>query len=173
MVAALINITYGEIETTQGRLAYMIACIVLGFLTLVTMYTMIFPLSYYDRIQIYPDYNDRHCMLFLDFRRVKHKAVLYYAYFLVRRMLFSLIIVCLKDYQRLQCVLIMVCMGYIAWYQIYIRPYKSCLQNWLSTYNELILVIFSCMMFVFLTPDDPKQLQLGGYICIGIIIVFS
>jgi len=144
----------------------------LSGILLITVYSFVYPIINQKMLVTHPDFHARHCFLFLEFKANHPKARLYYAFFLTRRLCFAFVLVCMKDFIRYQCMLIVLMNGMTLWYHICVRPFHSVLQNFLGLFNEAILTVFSIMLFFFLSPNNPEMLEMESFICIGIIIFF-
>ena len=88
-VAALINILYGETSGTLSIVAYAVSIFLVVVILGVVIYTTVYPLIFIESIQVFPDYNERHAFLFLEFKTHKVKCLLYYTFFTLRRLLIA------------------------------------------------------------------------------------
>ena len=86
-VASFLNITYGERSGQAiNVVSYVVAVILVLVMVVVLLYLIIFPVLYHKRLITYPDKNVRHLIIFVGFKRKKLKCLLYYAFFMLRRM---------------------------------------------------------------------------------------
>jgi cysteine-rich repeat protein len=172
-VASLINITYGANSSHfEDIVAYMLAWVLfLGILSL-QAYTLAYPLWHFESVVEYPEHHERHCMLFLSFKTSSKKCMLYYGYFMMRRIFLAFVIVCMKDFSRTQWTLITLSSILMMLYNISFRPYIDQLDNFLNWFNEVILTFYSFMLFMFLSYERPTQLKISGFVCIGLIAIF-
>jgi cysteine-rich repeat protein len=161
-IAAFINLTFGSMANFEDILSYLLACFALFCILMLTLYAFGYPMVFMESIVKYPDYHERHAILFLEFKQKHLKWFYYYAYFLVRRLAFSFVLVCMKDFPKNQVVMILLLGGWIAAYQIFYQPFKETLQNVLSTFNELIFTAFAAMLFNFLKSNDPIRLKVSS-----------
>jgi cysteine-rich repeat protein len=161
-IAAFINITFGSFANIEDIVSYSLACLALFLILWLTVYSIVYPMVNIESIRKFPDFHERHWLLFLEFKTKNSKCLFHYAYFLVRRLLFSFVLVCMKDFPRNQIVLILLMWICIAGYQVYLQPFKDTLQNVLASFNEIILVVFWGMLFSFLRSDNPKQLKVNS-----------
>ena len=53
--------------------AFGIAILIMAVMCLVLVYTFVYPMLYFARIQTHPDFNERHAFLFLEFKRHRLK----------------------------------------------------------------------------------------------------
>ena len=97
---------------------------------------------------------------------------MYFAFFLLRRQCFAFVVVWMSDFTTHQWILIMILCLWIFAYQFRCMPYKSKLQNFICWFNEGILFVYSCLMFVFLDNRDANKLKTTGYICVFLIAMF-
>ena len=102
-VGLLINLWHGKNDLLVDRIANSVASLFLVFTLLLILYCTMSPLKYHIRIQSYLDYNQRHSMLFYEFKS-NLKCILYYSFFLIRRLLYALVIIILNDFVKIQCV---------------------------------------------------------------------
>ena len=171
-VASLINITYGVTGSLKDIIAYSFACLTLLGILLLLFYTAYYPLKYYKQLVSLPDLHERHCFLFLEFRSSNIKCHLFYVYFLLRRLFFAFLLVCMKDFPHYQVTLILLINLWTFAYHVRLRPFKSSLQNGLACFNELVLLVFSSLLFLFLSADDLSRIRIGSFVCIGLILAF-
>jgi hypothetical protein len=85
-ISSLITISYGSTNAPLEYLSYSISLAVMGVFLLTLLYVTVFPAIYFEEIVGYPDLNLRHGLLFLDFKRSHVKCMLYYSYFIIRRL---------------------------------------------------------------------------------------
>ena len=171
-ISSLINIIYGQTNSVEQIIAYVIAWIAITWVLFVQLYAFLYPWILFESILIYPDHNERHCLLFLEFKRQPIKCMHFYAYFLLRRLSFAFVLVTMKEFTGAQWVLILALSLWTFGYHARYRPFENWLQNVLWIFNELILIIFSVLMFPFLNLKDPSQATKVSYACIGLITVF-
>lgn len=76
------------------------------------------------------------------------------------------------DYPTTQIVIHLgLCMFILLWHLI-LWPYKSNMINFFYVFNEVILIIVGCMMFLFLDPALPEnQANMYGYLMIIIVVL--
>ena len=135
-------------------------------------YSIYYPIQHFKSIKEFPEYHERHSLLFQQFKKDDQKWMLFYAFFIIRRLCLAFVIVWMKDFIKLQCILITLMSGWMLYYHAKVRPYTHIIENVLSTFNEGILVVYSILLFLFLSPDDPILLQRAGYCCILLLAVF-
>ena len=168
----LINIIYGQRNKPEEIIAYVIACIALSLILFVQMYTFFYPIYFHEEFITHPDKHERHWLLFFDFKKEQLKWLYFYAYFFLRRLLFAFVLVSMKEFLVQQLILILFLWLLIFVYQVRFRPYDSWLQNTLTIFNELVLIVFSILMFPFLNNKDPTRTTIVSYAWIGLIFVF-
>ena len=100
------------------------------------------------------------------------KQVLFFGFFIMRRMFFSFIIVCMKEFTKHQLILILFTFSWVLLYAVRSSPYKTQLNNFLNTFNESILVVFVLVLFLFVDTQDSTRIERAGWTCIGIIVTF-
>ena len=88
-VVALVNIFYGETTGTLSIVAYVVSILLIVVVLGVTIYAAVYPLLRLESIQVFPDHNERHAFLFLEFKTHNMKCLLYYTYFTMRRILIA------------------------------------------------------------------------------------
>ena len=171
-VASLINLIYWERSNAQDIIGMIVACLTLIGLLYFLIYLFIYPVMYFESIKNEPEKHVRHEIVFSQFKQNKLKSMHYFAYFVLRRLLFSLVIVAMPKFAIKQWILIMLLCLWIFIYQIIIRPYNSLLNNFIWTFNEGILFVYSWLMYIFLDSSDPDRLKISGYVWIALIIAF-
>ena len=67
-VSVFVNIFYGDISSTINTIAFVCSLLLMFGLFALLIYTFIYPLRYFRKIQTHPDLNERHCFLFLEFK---------------------------------------------------------------------------------------------------------
>ena len=171
-VSSLINICYGKKDDAQDIISYGVASLVMALVLLVIGYAFIYPFVYHERIITHPDFNERHWFLFLEFKREKLKCLLFYGWFLVHRLVLSIVFVWMNNFTKHQLVLLLYFSSLMLFYWVMLRPFKSHLQNYLTCFNGFVLSVFSVMMFLFLSSANANQITISSYLWIGIIGVF-
>lgn len=184
-VACLINIFYGDLTETQDYVAYVVAMLTLIGILFGFAYSIVYPMYYFENISgkkiyksisnfdlEYPDYHERHCLLFLGFKKAQYKHMLFYAFFILRRMGVAIVIVCMKEFNKQQLILVSFMFFWMLVYAAVHKPYVDHLNNFLNIFNEWILVIYSITLFLFLDDGNPTKLEKAGWVWVGIIVVF-
>ena len=132
--------------------------------SLIITYSILYPLSYYEMLKKNPKMSSRHKFLYIEFKKSDLKCILFYAFFLIRRVAFAGIVVCLKDFIRIQIVTIIILSVAITFYSLVYRPFISKLQNILNCFNEIVILIFGVMMFMLQDQSKPTQLNRASFI---------
>ncbi|CAI2362177.1 unnamed protein product [Moneuplotes crassus] len=166
-----INMLFGGFNGWLEITSYITSIMLFIMLCSVCLYSFLFPLRYFEDIQTYPDKFERHCMLFLEFKRTNPNHLLYYYTFLMRRMLLAATITTLhqKVICQLACVLIL-----LYWnlrYQLKYQPFSKTSNNLLSVVNEIFLIFFTVALVVMKYREN-SNITLVGYVTIGLLIVF-
>ena len=126
------------------------------------MYWYFYPLLYYQQIWAYPDRHERHWFLFLEFKKEKLRYLHYYAFFATHRFLTAFLIIGMYNYPIQQWVLI-----WFLNFLYFINTqwfYRECINNFFSTFNGFIQLIFSICLFLFLNSQNPDKLRIWGYV---------
>ncbi|CAI2382812.1 unnamed protein product [Moneuplotes crassus] len=171
-VACWINIWYGSVSNTEEILAFVVSSVTLLGMFLLTVYGIYYPVYHFDDIKMNPVTHERHCLFFVDFKKQKVKQLLYFGFFMIRRMLFAFVIVCMKEDPKKQLVLCMFMFTWQLYYCVLEKPYVSQINNVLNVCNECILVLFTCLLYLFIETSDSNAITRIGWACIGVIIVF-
>lgn len=86
-VASLLNIVYGTQDDLFHVAAYICACLVLFGIFMLLIYTISYPMIFYNDIaEGEEDKHSRHKLLYEQFKKHKPKCILFYAFFIIRRM---------------------------------------------------------------------------------------
>ena len=171
-IASMINIVYGNKNGALNIIGLVVAWITLLGLFILLVYLFLYPFIYFEDIKIDPEWHERHAFIFSQFKSNNIKCMFYFAYFVLRRLLFSLVLVWMHLFIIHQCILILLLWLWIFLYQAILRPYKSCLNNFIGCFNEGILLAYSSLMFIFIDPSQPSKLKISGYMCIALILAF-
>ncbi|CAI2383509.1 unnamed protein product [Moneuplotes crassus] len=171
-VACWINIWYGSTYLTQDKIAFIVSVFTLFGIFLLTAYGIYYPVYHFDDIKMNPVVHERHCLLFVDFKKQKAKQLLYFGFFMVRRILFAFVIVCMKEDPKKQLILCMLMFIWQLYYCVSEKPYVAKINNVLNVYNECILVLFTCLLYLFTETSDSNAITQIGWACIGVIVVF-
>jgi len=131
-VSAFLNLFYGQTDGVINVISIILSFLILMFLFILMIYYTVFPFIYFDKIKEYPDYFERHCFLFLDFKPANIKCIQYYSYFISRRIMIAAVIVGMKDTVRIQLVCLFLLFIWIAKYQVKYRPFKDKINNFLN-----------------------------------------
>ena len=70
---AFYNMTYGSLNNLFDVVSYICAGLFLIFVFYTIIYSFAYPTYYYEDIWVYPDFHERHCLLFLEFNKDKLK----------------------------------------------------------------------------------------------------
>ena len=126
---------------------------------------------YYESIWETPEKHERHKLLFSEFNNRKLKNLLFYGHFTLHRVLFSIVIVWMIKFPFYQWV----CLVYLSLWMLIktFWVYNDVLPNFLNTFNCLILLIYSCMLFLFLSLANPDRLKISGFVSIILWSYFS
>ena len=92
-IAALINITYRDLESIMDVISYCLAFIALISVILLVIYAHLYPIAFKEDILLSPDNHARHKLLFGEFKTNKNGSFCFYSYFLMRRLFFSFVLV--------------------------------------------------------------------------------
>jgi cysteine-rich repeat protein len=171
-VSWMINLMYGGTQKPIDWISYILAALIFIGILAILIYCIVFPVLNYSEIQTHPDHFERHSFIFLEFKRTKLKCILYYAYFILRRLGIAAVVVCLKDIVLVQCVCVTVLFFWMAHYSLVNKPFKSKTQNFLCWINETFLVFFSLMLFCFRDPSKLMIIKIAGFMCIGFLVIF-
>ena len=157
-----INLIFGNLIGIFNIISYIVAILLLIANFYVMIYWFVYPSIYYSYIWVYPDKNEKHCLLFLNFNREKVKNLLFYGYFALHRIAFSFVVVWMKNLPTTQLVWILVVH---IWMLINtFCPFKKALQNFLHTFNLIILWILSLLLFLFIDSQNINKLKISGYV---------
>ncbi|CAI2362650.1 unnamed protein product [Moneuplotes crassus] len=170
-ICIFINLFYGRYEGTIDIISYGLSMIMLGLLCAVLIYCYFFPLCNFEKIQTYPDKVERHCILFLEFKRSDPKKLLFYYIFTTRRILLAAIIVGIKQKVLCQLVCILILFYWNLKYMVVHKPFKSASNNFLNIFNESFLFCFAIAL-VQMTSSNDSDMALIGYLSVGLIIIF-
>ncbi|CAI2360390.1 unnamed protein product [Moneuplotes crassus] len=171
-VASWINIWYGGVSNTEDTIAFVVSSLALLVMFILTAYVIYYPIYHFKDIKMNPVTHERHCMFFVDFKKQRIKQLLYFGFFMIRRMLFAFVIVCMKEDPKKQLILCMFMFTWQLYYCVLEKPYVSQINNVLNVYNELVLVFFTCFLYLFTETNDSNSITQIGWACIGVIIVF-
>ena len=166
---SFINLIYGNWRNPFNIISYAFATIFILCCFYMILYWFLYSSIYYYDILVYPERHERHWLLFFEFNTDKVRNLFFYAYFIVHRMSFSLIIAWMSNFPINQCVLtLFVNLLYLLYT---FKVFKSWLQSFLHTFNWLILVCLSWLLPLFLNTDDPNKLEISGYVSVFIKIL--
>ena len=124
-ISSLINIIYGQTDNVEQIIAFTIAWIIMTWVVLMQLYAFIYPSLLYEFIIEFPDHNERHCLLFFEFKKQQLRCLYFYAFFMLRRISFAFVLVSMKDFTCIQWILILVLSLWILTYLVRFRPFES------------------------------------------------
>ena len=157
-----VNIIFGEASDPFSIVSYAFASLFLISSFYVILYWFLYPKIYYTDIWVYPEKHERHWALFLEFNKDYPQNLYFYGYFLIHRITLAFIVAWMSDFSIDQCVLI--CFLNILMLIYTFKVYKNWLNNFLHTYNWLILLVLSLMLPMFLSSVDANKLKISGYV---------
>ena len=170
-IANFINLVYGGFEDVFASVSYVLSIVILTLTLLLIIYFYAYPIIYYESIWIYPDKNERHCLLFLEFRRDNARNLLFYGNFAVHRVAFAFVVVWMKDFPINQWVWIVFLSLWILWKTFWV--YKHALPNFLNTFNGIVLLFYSILLFMFISPANPNRVLIAGYVSLTLFEIQS
>ena len=171
-VSSLINLTFGSLDNVEDIISYIVALVIMVMILFVIGYSFVYPFIFHNRIITHPDFNERHCFLFLEFKRERLESLLFYWYFMLHRLMMSVVFVWMNSFPIHQWALLLYFNLLMLIYCLTFKPFKSQLQNYLNCFNWTVLTVFSLMMFMFLSSTDSSKITICSYVSIGIICVF-
>ena len=171
-VSSLINLTFGSLDNVEDIVSYIVALVILMMILFVIGYSFVYPFIFHSRIITHPDFNERHCFLFLEFKRERLESLLFYGYFMLHRLMLSVVFVWMNSFPKHQWALLLYFNLLILIYCLIFKPFKSQLQNYLNCFNGTVLTVFSLTMFMFLNSTDSSRITICSYVSIGVICVF-
>ena len=166
-IANFINLVYGGFGDVFESVWYMLSVVILILTLLLIIYFYAYPIIYYESIWEYPDKNERHCLLFLEFRRDNVRNLLFYGNFAVHRVAFAFVVVWMKDFPINQWVWIVLLSLWILWKTFWV--YRHALPNFLNTFNGIILLFYSILLFLFISLTNPNRTLIVGYVSLFFI----
>ena len=161
-ISNFINLVYGGFGDVLELVSYMFSVVILTLTLLLIIYFYAYPTIYYESIWEYPDKNERHCLLFLEFRRDNIRNLLFYGNFAMHRVAFAVVIVWMKDFPINQWVWITLLSLWILLKTFWV--YKHALPNFLNTFNGIVLLFYSILLFLFISSANPNRTLIVGYV---------
>ena len=161
-VVNFINLLYGSYGGIFGSISYSVSILLTLGIFFMIIYCYFYPAIHYEEIWTHPDFHERHCLLFLEFNKEKQRNLHFYFYFTLHRFLFAFLLIFMYNFPVQQWVMI----SYLNFlFLIYtFKMYKSWLQNFLHTFNWVVLLFFSILLILFVSPSDPEKLKYSGYV---------
>ncbi|CAI2361589.1 unnamed protein product [Moneuplotes crassus] len=170
-MSIFVNLLYSEQKGAVAIASYCISIMMMMTLLCVLIYCYAFPLLNYENIKTYPDKLERHCILFLEFKRNNPKTLQFYYFFMTRRILLAAILVGMKEKVLCQLVCVLILFYWNLKYQIQQRPFASASNNFLNVYNETSLLCFVITLSLMNSCNESKIIVIG-YASVGLIIIF-
>ena len=161
-VANFINLIYGSLNDIVSIISFLLSAVLLFLTFLLILYFYLYPFVYYESICEFPDKHERHWLLFLEFRKDNIKNLMFYGNFTLHRVLFAFVVVWMKDFPINQWVWITFLSFWITLKTF--RVHKATLPSFLNTFNCIILLGYSFMLFLFLSASNPNRLIISGYV---------
>ena len=171
-VSSLINLTFGSLDSIEDIISYIVALVVIAIILFVIGYSFIYPFIFHQEIITYPDFNEQHCFLFLEFKRERLESLLFYGYFMFHRLMLSVVFMWMNSFPTHQWALLSYFNLLMLIYCLAFKPFKSQLQNCPNCFNGAVLKVFSLAMFMFLSSTDSNKITICSYVSIGIMCVF-
>ena len=164
-IVNLINMSYGKFKDSFDIISYTVSIILTLVIFYMVIYCFAYPAVYYSELLTHPEIHERHWLLFLEFNKENPINLRFYSYFIIHRYFFAFIIVWMYNYPAQQWVLLWFLNLLMLIYTF--KVYESWLQNFLHTFNWVILIVFSILVWLFLKSDDPTKLMIWGYVSIS------
>ena len=163
-VVNFINLIYGDFSNAFDVISYLISIVFIFSIFYMLGYWFIYPILHYPQICTHPDFHERHCFLFLEFNLDKQRNLLFYAFFILHRILLAFLLIWMYNFPFVQCLLIWVLNFWVLIYTF--KMYKECLPSFLHTFNSVIQLVFSCCLPLFLSSKNPDKMKIAGYVSI-------
>ena len=96
-------------------------------------------------------------------------ALFYNTIFLIRRLLYAIVLVFLSNWPIVQCISIGIIFIPVAAYHVILRPYSSKGINIMMCLNELTLVICAGSFFFFIKPAESRNPSIVGWLVLFLI----
>ena len=161
-VANFINLTFGSFSDPISKISFIFSATLLIWTLLLIVYFFIYPFKYYESICELPEKHERHWLLFLEFKKNNIKNLMFYGNFTLHRVLFAFVVVWMKDFPLNQWVWITFLSFWITLKSF--KVYKDTLPSFLNTFNCIVLLGYSFMLFLFLSTSNPNKLIISGYV---------
>ena len=145
-VSCLINILFGSFADAFNGMSYIVSWFMLLVYLFMIAYFIAYPMLNYQEIIENPNLHERHRIIFHEFKKSNIKCLLFYAYFLIRRLSLSILFVWLYDFPHCQCPWISFIWMLVWFYHILFKPFHCYLQNLLWCINETVLLSLSFML---------------------------
>ena len=161
-IVNLINILYGGWKDSFSCVSYWTSILFTFGILILIAYLLIYPFIYYNGIWTYPDKHERHCFIFLEFKKDKQRYLYFYFFFATHRFLTAILIIWVYNFPVHQCILIsllnfLILVSTVWWY-------KETINNFLYTFNGLILLLLSWCLCFFTSSRNPRRLKIYGYV---------
>ena len=161
-VVCIINLLYGNFRAIFSAISYYISILLTLGAFFMIVYWLAYPAIYYSEIWTHPNFHQRHCLLFLEFNCDKQRNLYFYFYFILHRSFFAVMLICMYNFPVQQ--LVMISFLHFLFLIYTFKMYKSWLQNFLHTFNWVVLFFFSILLILFVSPSDPEKLKYSGYV---------
>ena len=161
-VVCMIHFSYGNFRDLFNSFSYSIAIVMMSRVIYFNCYCLFYPILYYSAIWDIPSKQERHQFLFTEFDSNKSRNLLFYFYFILYRIIFSLLLIWMYNYSTHQWVLIPL-LNFLS--LIYtVSMFKSKINNFLHTFNSIIQFAFSLWLSMFLSSSSQNKLTISGYV---------
>eukprot|EP00347_Sterkiella_histriomuscorum_P000767 403374579 len=173
MIGAIINI--GEISpmTSADYYSYYSSFVFIGLSGFLFIFSLVF-VQLNKRFLSHKKFQHTWGALILN-GELKLEHPWHYLYlwtFLLRRTAFSVSVVILRDYPKIQLFIYLSSCIFIFLWHLILRPYKDSMLNFFYVFNELVLIICGCIMMLFLDSSmSEKESNLYGYLMIVIVVL--
>ena len=161
-VVCIINLLYGNFRAIFSAISFYISILLTLGVFFMIVYWLAYPVIYYSEIWAHPNFHERHSLLFQEFNSDKQRNLYFYFYFILHRFIFAVLLICMYSFPVQQWVTISYLNSLFLIYTF--KMYKSWLQNFLHTFNWVVLFFFSILLLLFVSPSDPNKLKYSGYV---------
>ena len=161
-VVCMINFSYGSFKDLFNSFSIIIAIIMILKVMYFISYCLIYSQFYFSSIWVIPNKHERHWLLFSEFNWDKSRNLLFYFYFTLYRLLLAFLLIWMYNYSIQQLVLISFLNFFNLMYTI--SMFKRKLNNFLHTFNSIILFTFSLWLPMFLSSSNLTKLKVSGFV---------
>ncbi|CAI2386702.1 unnamed protein product [Moneuplotes crassus] len=177
-VLSMLDLSEGSFENWMQICSFIISIIILACCLYGCYKLLVFIIKLSMQIHRHPGEVPQGFEVLYTFFKPRSKIyLLYYPFFMIRRLAFAIALITMNHYPFIQCSVVVVSFFSMMLLHVIFRPYKSWVCNAVTCINEIILFCTAVSFYIFHTTEYPAKLmsEVGWMLigCVFFLVIFN